>query len=74
MEYEKTYLDDKHVLLFKLSPDASEKATRLVSLGRALTAVWEMGFQWIRHSAVNLAGSLDTIPKDKTVSEKMVGR
>ena len=31
-------------------------------------------FQYVRHSAVNLAGFLDPILKDWTVKEKMVGR
>ena len=28
-------------------------------------------FQWIRHSAVNVAGFLDPVPKDRTVREKV---
>ena len=34
----------------------------------------EMQIQCIRRSAVNLAGFLDPVPKDRTVKEKKVGR
>ena len=35
--------------------------------------LWKVGFQWIRHSAVNLAGYAEPVPEDRTVREK-VGR
>ena len=36
--------------------------------------LWEMGFQWIRHSAADQRRFLDPVPTNETVEERTTGR